>query len=164
MSASAFVRQLWAPLWERRFVRFLFAGGVAAAVNIASRIGFSQVMSYGWAILAAYLCGMTTAWVLSRLLVFERTGGHWAGEYGRFALVNVVAAAQVWVISVGLERWVFPAVGFVFHPLTVAHAVGVVVPVFTSYAGHRHFSFGKREYGEKGGVPASTESPVTPRQ
>jgi putative flippase GtrA len=137
---STLIRQLWA----RRFVRFLFAGGVAAAVNIASRIGFSQAMGYGWAILAAYLCGMTTAWALSRLLVFERSGGHWTGEYGRFALVNVVAAAQVWVISVGLERWVFPALGFTFYPLTVAHAIGVVVPVFTSYAGHRHFSFGNR--------------------
>jgi putative flippase GtrA len=137
VSASALIRQLWA----RRFVRFLFAGGVAAVVNIGSRIGFSEAMSYGWAILAAYLCGMTTAWALSRLLVFERSGGHWTGEYGRFALVNLVAAVQVWVISIGLERWLFPAIGFTLHPLTVAHAIGVVVPVFTSYAGHRHFSF-----------------------
>ena len=128
-------------LFASRFVRFLFAGGVAAAVNIATRVGFSALMSYGWAILAAYLCGMTTAWGLSRLLVFEPSGARWTHEYGRFALVNVVAAAQVWLISEGLAQWLFPANGMTFHPDLVAHGIGVVVPVFTSYIGHKHFSF-----------------------
>jgi putative flippase GtrA len=131
-------------LWSNRFVRFLFAGGTAAAINIGSRVGFSQVMSFGWAILAAYLCGMTTAWALSRLLVFERSGAHWSHEYGRFALVNVAAAAQVWLIAEGLDRYAFPAMGFRFHPQDVAHVIGVIVPVFTSYAGHKHFSFAAR--------------------
>ncbi len=128
-------------LWGSRFARFLVAGGLAALVNIGSRIWFSTMMSYGWAVLAAYLCGMTTAWVLARLLVFERSGAHWTREYGRFALVNVVAAAQVWLISVGLAERLFPAVGFTFHPQDVAHVIGVIVPVFTSYLGHKHFSF-----------------------
>ena len=131
-------------LWSTRFIRFLFAGGVAAAVNIGSRFGFSMVMSFGWAILAAYLCGMTTAWALSRLLVFERSGAHWGREYGRFALVNVVAAAQVWLIAEALDRFAFPAIGFIFHPQDVAHVIGVIVPVFTSYIGHKHFSFAAR--------------------
>ncbi len=132
-------------LWANRFVRFLFAGGVAAAVNIGSRVGFSQAMSFGWAILAAYLCGMTTAWALSRLLVFERSGAHWTHEYGRFALVNVAAAAQVWLIAEGLDRYVFPAMEFRFHPQDAAHVIGVIVPVFTSYVGHKHFSFAARD-------------------
>ena len=128
-------------LWASRFARFVVAGGVAAAVNLGSRVGFSTVMSFGWAILAAYLCGMTVAWALSRLLVFEPSGAHWTREYGRFAAVNVVAAAQVWLIAEGLDRWLFPAMAMTFHPQDVAHLVGVVVPVFTSYIGHKHFSF-----------------------
>ncbi|MFC0408648.1 GtrA family protein [Roseomonas elaeocarpi] len=128
-------------LWDQQFIRFLVTGGLAAAVNVASRIGFSQLMPYEWAVLAAYLCGMTTAWALSRRLVFARSGTHWSREYTRFALVNLVAAAQVWLISVGLNNWLFPAIDFRFHPGLVAHMIGVVAPVFTSYLGHKHFSF-----------------------
>lgn len=128
-------------VWNHRFARFLLTGGLAALVNIGSRFWFSTAMSYGWAVLAAYLCGMTTAWVLARLFVFEPSGAHWMREYSRFALVNVVAAAQVWAISVGLAEHVFPAAGFTFHPEAVAHVIGVIVPVFTSYLGHKHFSF-----------------------
>jgi putative flippase GtrA len=128
-------------LWSHRFGRFLVVGGVAAIVNIGSRVGFSTVMSFGWAILAAYLCGMTVAWLLSRLLVFEPSGAHWTREYSRFALVNVVAALQVWLIAEALVRWVLPAIHFHLHPEFVAHVVGVIAPVFTSYLGHKHFSF-----------------------
>lgn len=128
-------------LWGRRFARFLVTGGLAALVNIGSRLWFSTTMTYGWAVLAAYVCGMTTAWLLARLFVFERSGAHWSREYARFALVNLVAAAQVWAISVGLAEHVFPAAGFTFHPESVAHVIGVIVPVFTSYLGHKHFSF-----------------------
>jgi putative flippase GtrA len=47
----------------------------------------------------------------------------------------------VWIISVALARFVFPAIQFTFHADTVAHVVGVVAPVFTSYLGHKYFSF-----------------------
>ena len=126
---------------KARFLRFLLAGGVAAGVNVLSRIGFSQVMSFDWAILPAYLCGMVTAWALSRALVFARTDAHWSRTLGRFALVNLVAVAQVWAISVGLEGWLLPRFGVTWHPALIAHVAGVVAPVFTSYLGHARFSF-----------------------
>lgn len=128
-------------LLASRFARFLISGGIAAGVNVVSRYFLSMTMDYGWAVIVAYLCGMTTAWVLSRLFVFEETGRSRAAEYARFGLVNVVAAAQVWVVSVGLVEYVFPQVGFAWHPEEVAHVIGVIVPVFTSYLGHKHFSF-----------------------
>lgn len=128
-------------LLANRFARFLITGGIAAGVNVVSRYFLSMAMEYRWAVIAAYLCGMTTAWVLSRLFVFEETGRSRAAEYARFGLVNVVAAAQVWVVSVGLAEYVFPKLGFAWHPEEVAHVIGVIVPVFTSYLGHKHFSF-----------------------
>lgn len=137
------VRQLFAS----QFARFLLSGGIAAGVNIASRWLFSHVMAYSPAILAAYLCGMTTAWMLSRLYVFAPSGRTRRDEYGRFALVNVIAAAQVWLISVVLADHVFPALGFTFHPEDVAHIVGVIAPIFTSYMGHKHFSFARAGRG-----------------
>lgn len=126
---------------RQRFILFLFAGGAAALVNILSRIALNWFMPYEVAIVVAYLCGMTTAYLLNKHFVFEASGRGMTSEYLRFALVNLLAVAQVWVVSVGLARFVFPATGFTWHAETVAHVIGVIVPVFTSYVGHRHFSF-----------------------
>lgn len=129
---------------RRRFVLFLFAGGAAALVNILSRIAFNWLVPYEVAIVFAYLCGMTVAYLLNKYFVFEMSGRGMTSEYLRFALVNLLAVAQVWVVSVGLARFAFPAAGFTWHADTVAHIIGVIVPVFTSYLGHRHFSFAAR--------------------
>jgi putative flippase GtrA len=59
----------------------------------------------------------------------------------------VVALVQVWVVSVGLARLVFPAVGFTWHADDIAHLIGVTIPAVTSYFGHRHFSFASRRGG-----------------
>lgn len=126
-----------------RFIRFVLTGGVAAIVNLVSRYLLNFVMSFAIAVAVAYLFGMVTAYALGRLFVFERSGRSMADELWRFTLVNVFAAAQVWVISVGLGEYAFPASGFRWHPLDVAHLIGVSVPVFTSYLGHRHFSFAR---------------------
>ena len=126
---------------QRRFVLFLAAGGTAALVNILSRIALNLVMPYEAAILVAYLCGMTTAYLLNKHFVFAASGRAVATEYMRFVLVNLAALVQVWIVSVGLARLVFPAVSFTWHAGTVAHVIGIVVPVFTSYLGHKHFSF-----------------------
>lgn len=137
------MRSLFQRLRANQFARFLLTGGTAAGVNIVSRWLFSNVMSYSLAIAAAYLCGMTTAWLLSRLYVFEPSGRTRRDEYVRFTLVNLVAAAQVWLISIALADYLFPAVEFTFYPEDVAHIVGVIAPIFTSYVGHKHFSFAR---------------------
>lgn len=124
-----------------QFARFLVVGGIAALVNILSRIALNYVMSYEVAIVVAYLCGMTTAYVLNKLFVFSPSGRAVHDEYLRFTIVNLLAVAQVWIVSVGLAFYVFPFLGFTWHAKTVAHIIGVVVPTITSYFGHRHFSF-----------------------
>jgi putative flippase GtrA len=123
------------------FVLFLMVGGFAAGVNIVSRILLNFVMPYEAAIVPAYLCGMTTAYLLNKAFVFEPSGRSGSHEYLRFALVNLLAIAQVWVISVGLYRLVFPAISWRWHPETVAHIIGLGVPAFTSYLGHKYFTF-----------------------
>ena len=126
---------------RNRFVLFVLAGGTAALVNILSRIALNWLMPYEVAIIVAYLCGMTTAYLLNRHFVFAASGRGVASEYTRFALVNLAAVAQVWIVSVGLARLVFPTISFIWHAETVAHVIGVTIPVFTSYLGHKHFSF-----------------------
>lgn len=126
-----------------QIVRFVLTGGIAAVVNLVSRYLLNYVMSFAVAVIVAYLFGMMTAYMLGRRFVFERSGRAVADEFWRFTLVNVFAAAQVWVISVGLGEYVFPRIGFGCHALDIAHLIGVSVPVITSYVGHRHFSFAK---------------------
>ena len=130
------------PRAERnQFARFLLVGGIAAAVNILSRIALNLAMSYEAAIVVAYLCGMTTAYALNRLFVFAPSGRAVHDEYLRFTIVNLVALVQVWIVSVGLALFIFPLIGFTWHAETIAHIVGVIIPTFTSYLGHRYFSF-----------------------
>lgn len=124
-----------------RFLKFLFAGGVAAVVNFASRIIFSQWLTYVVAIILAYLVGMITAFVLNRLFVFRSASNGLHSQIGWFALVNIAAVTQTVAISVLLARVIFPAIGAVAHSETIAHGIGVAIPAVTSYIGHKYLSF-----------------------
>jgi putative flippase GtrA len=135
--------RLGLPSELQRFGRFLLAGGSAAVVNIVTRIAINWFVPYEVAIVPAYLCGMTTAYLLNKFFVFSSADRAVASEYARFAIVNLVAIAQVWIVSVGLARVLFPMIGFDWHADTVAHVIGVASPVYTSYLGHKHFSFSK---------------------
>ncbi len=128
-----------------QFVRFVVTGSIAAGVNIGVRIPLGFVMPYSASIVLAYLIGMTTAFVLARLFVFEAAGHSATAQYARFALVNAVALLQVWLVSILLKNMIFPRCGFTWHPETVAHAIGVMSPVVTSYYGHKFFSFGSKQ-------------------
>ena len=125
----------------RQFLKFLVAGGVAAIANFGSRIALSHWMTYVPAIIVAYLIGMITAFVLNRLFVFEAAGNSLRNQAGWFTLVNLAAVAQTLAISLLLADHLLPAMGIAKHAETIAHGVGVLVPVVTSYFGHKHFSF-----------------------
>jgi putative flippase GtrA len=114
---------------------------LAAGVNLVSRWLLDQVMSYSAAIFLAYLCGMATAFVLAKYLVFERSALDTSQELLRFALVNVAGVIQVWAVSIGLAEWLFPRIGMTWHAHDLAHMAGVAVPVLSSYFGHKYFSF-----------------------
>ncbi len=124
-----------------KFVKFLLAGGFAALANIFSRIALSQWMHYILAISCAYVVGLTTAYTLNRVFVFGKGDRSFFGEVGVFTFVNVLAIAQILVISIALAYYVLPHFGVTSHAETIAHVIGVIVPVFTSFIGHKYFSF-----------------------
>lgn len=126
---------------SRQFLLFLVAGGIAAGVNFGSRIVLSHWLHYVPAIVIAYCLGMVTAFVLNRQFVFEKSSSGVHRQAGWFILVNVAAVLQTIAISLLLARWLLPALSIDFHNDTLAHAVGVAVPVVTSYLGHKHLSF-----------------------
>jgi len=135
------VKALAGAFASRQFLVFLLTGGFAAAVNFGSRILYNQVMPFSSAVICAYLTGMVTAFVLAKLFVFRdsRQAVHHAA--GWFIVVNLVAVAQTWGISMLLANWLLPRAGVHAHAREIAHAVGVAAPVFTSYLGHKRFSF-----------------------
>ncbi|BFG74341.1 hypothetical protein PTKU46_23740 [Paraburkholderia terrae] len=126
---------------SKRFLLFLLTGGFAAAINWGSRIVYNIWMPYSAAIVVAYVTGMITAFVLARLFVFTKSTQSTKHSVFFFTLVNLVAVLQTWIVSVGLAYYVFPRFGVSWHAQDLAHAVGVIVPVFSSYIGHKKWSF-----------------------
>lgn len=125
----------------RQFALFLVAGGIAAAANYGSRFLFSLWASFPAAIVLAYLVGMAVAFVLMRQYVFDARGKAVGPQVAKFTAVNALAVLQTLVVSLVLARWVLPAMGVATHAEAIAHAVGVAVPIVTSYFGHRMATF-----------------------
>jgi len=124
-----------------QFVRFLFAGGIAAGANYGSRFLFSRWVGYEQAIVLAYLVGMLVAFMLMRGHVFYAKGRALAPQVAKFVGLNILAVLQTLIISVVLARWLLPTWGVVDHAEALAHLVGVLVPVVTSYFGHKLLTF-----------------------
>ncbi len=122
-------------------LRFLLAGGVAAAVNFGSRILLSLVLPYAIAVTLAYLFGMATAFVLNRRFVFTGSTNPLHQQAIWFVTVNLVALLQTLAVSVLLADFILPRAGLTWHADEIAHAVGIVTPILTSYLGHRRFTF-----------------------
>ena len=135
---------------RKEFVGFVAIGAFAAGVNWLVRFPIDYVTSFEAAVVLAYLVAMTTAFLLNRAFVFRASDGPWARQYRRFALVNLVALVQVFLVTVGLARLLFPAIGFDWHAEAVAHAIGLGSPILTSYWGHKFYSFaGPRQAAAK---------------
>jgi putative flippase GtrA len=128
-------------MMSAQFLRFLATGGFAVVANLGSRYLLNQVISFEFAVVVAYLIGMSSAYALARLFVFRMSGRSVVTELRRFAIVNVFALMMVWIISVSLAFYLFPALQFTWHSNDIAHFVGVIAPAVTSYIGHQYYTF-----------------------
>ena len=125
----------------RQFLSFAIAGGIAALANFLSRIVFSWWMAYAPAIVLAYGVGMLTAFLLNRQFVFRDAANSLQSQMLMFCLVNAAAIVQTLVVSLAFAYYVLPALNVAVHRQEIAHAIGVAVPIFTSYLGHRRWTF-----------------------
>ena len=129
---------------NKQLFLFIIAGGAAALANFGSRICLGWIMNYIPSIIAAYFIGMATAFFLNRIFVFKDADTALREQAFWFLLVNLIAVLQTIFISLLLANWLFPIIDMKFYPETVAHAIAVIVPVITSYLGHKHLSFRKK--------------------
>jgi putative flippase GtrA len=126
---------------RKQFWRFLVAGGAAAAANFGSRFLFSQWVRYEWAIVLAFLVGLTLGFSLMRGYVFSASGKPIVPQLVMYLTVNLLALLQTMLVSVALDRWVLRSLGSVSVAQALAHLVGVLVPMVTSYFAHRSATF-----------------------
>lgn len=126
---------------SNQFFLFLCTGGFAAAVNFGSRVLYSQYVSFSTAIVFAYITGMITAFVLAKLFVFRGATNSVSKSAFYFVLVNLAAVVQTWAVSMLLANYGLPSVGITHSVEEISHLIGVIVPVFTSYVGHKRLSF-----------------------
>ena len=132
---------------DNRIVRFLLAGGMAAACNFGSRFIYSQFMPFSYAVLLAFMTGLTVGFLLSKRYVFTTSSNSVAHEMGWFVLINLLGLVQTWGLSVYLVELLPQYSVFGQNPSgqawaeAVAHFAGVLLPVVTSYVGHRYLTF-----------------------
>jgi putative flippase GtrA len=133
-------------LLNYRIVRFLLAGGMAAACNFGSRFFYSIFVDFSTAVVLAFLTGLTVGYLLTKFLVFTTSGNSVVHEMAWFVAINLLALAQTWGLSVYLAQ-LLPQYAF-FQGASgpqwshaIAHGAGVILPVFTSYVGHRYLTF-----------------------
>ena len=86
-------------LANSRFVRFLLAGGVAAALNFGSRFVFSAFMSFEYAVVCAFCVGLASGYTLNKYLVFAPSKKPVQTEMKIYVAVNMVALAQTWIVT-----------------------------------------------------------------
>ena len=126
---------------SRQFITFLITGGLAALVNFSSRVFLNQWISFSLSIVIAYLIGMLTAFTLAKKFVFTESSQSIKSSAMYFSLINLLAIAQTWVVSVSLAHYLLPNLGITNFTREIAHLCGVVFPVFTSFVGHKRLSF-----------------------
>ncbi len=124
------------------FIKFLLCGGIAAIVNFLSRIVLSYLgMEYVLAVTIAYVLGMVIAFALFRFVIFIKTSISMLQAMVRFVLVNLLGIFITVLVSYLLFYHLFPIIDFTFYPEEIAHGFAISLTAFTSYIGHKYFSF-----------------------
>ena len=129
-----------------RFIRFLLAGGLAAVVNFGSRFFYNLFVDFSTAVVLAFITGLTTGYLLNKRYVFTSSANSVVQEVSWFVIINLLALAQTWGLSVYLVQLLPQYIatdtpGRVATVAAVAHAAGILLPVFTSYIGHKYLTF-----------------------
>jgi len=130
-------------MFSKEFILFICSGGIAAVANFLSRIFLNNFLSFSISILIAYCIGMVVAYILMKFYVFKSSKNTNRKSSLYFFLINLLAVLQTWAVSLYLANYLLPGLNVQHNINELAHAVGVVIPVITSYYGHKLITFKK---------------------
>jgi putative flippase GtrA len=112
----------------QKALRFLLVGGTGFCVDLAVLVILTHAGMSAWGARAASLaCSITLTWVLNRRFSFGASGFSAAGEYGRYGVVALIAAA----VNYGAYAL---CLAFVAPPLAMlAGSAMAILLTFTGY-------------------------------
>ncbi len=138
------LKKILAEFFSLQFLRFFFSALAAAAVNFFVRLLLDPFVGYYYAIVIAYIVGTVFAFYMYQHKVFGQGVRPLWQEIWLFTFVTLAAIAQTLIVSVVLADHVFPAIHWVWYPKEVAHIIGMGVPMFSSFLGHKYLTFSKK--------------------
>jgi putative flippase GtrA len=124
-----------------QFSLFLLSGGCASLMNWGSRFLFSEYFNFQVSVVLAFFVGLLSGFILMRLFVFREPDGSMQSQVTKYLIVNMLALAQTFIVSIIFLKIINGSFESRDTAEATAHAIGVVIPVFTSYLGHKYFTF-----------------------
>lgn len=122
-------------------MRFLLAGGFAAAVNWVVRFPLALVMPFVPAVIVATMIGMVVGFVTYRRFVFPGSTRPLFGQIRDFIAVNLLGMAVTVLVAALARHAVVAWTG----PLPIvdafAHAFGIAVGAVANFLGHKRVTF-----------------------
>lgn len=126
---------------SKQFLHFLIAGGIAAAVNFGVGYSFSGLLPFHGDIIIGHLSGMIVAFILFGRKVFEESSNKQSTQLLIFIAVNAAALLQTYLVYYLLMHLVFFHLDHQAYADAIARAAAIVTPIFTSFLGHKYFTF-----------------------
>lgn len=124
-----------------QFSYFLFSGAVASLMNWNGRLFFSQYFNFQTSIVLSFFIGLFSGFILMRLFVFKKSKNPIKSQIFRYCTINIIALAQTFLVSILMLNFLSGYIQEKSISEAIAHAMGIAVPVFTSYLGHKYFTF-----------------------
>jgi energy-coupling factor transport system substrate-specific component len=125
-------------------VRFLLAGGGAAAINWLVRFPLSWAMPFFMAVLVAAIIGMVVGFILYRGFVFPGSGRPVLLEARDFFAVNLVSSGVVALLALAFLHLAIQLGADVQIAEAVAHAAAISLGAVLNYFVHSLITFGTR--------------------
>lgn len=124
-----------------QFSFFLLSGALASLLHWSSRFLFSLYFDFQTSIVLAFLVGLLSGFIFLRFFVFKKSQNSIQSQAIRYFTINMLALAQTFAVSVLMLNILQRYIEDKAISEAISHAMGIVVPVFTSYLGHKYFTF-----------------------
>lgn len=126
---------------NNKFLLYLASGGVAALANYGSRFFFGIWFVFEISVVLAFVVGLVVGFFLMRSYVFQGSGKPFSSQVFMYVTINMFGLLQTVAVSSLMLRVVLPGLVSNEHAEAYAHAVGISVPIITSYFGHKFLTF-----------------------